>query len=272
MFKIARNRPAGRRPEPVKKTDTPIIEAVGLQKVYESGELKVNALRGVDLSVSPGEMLAIMGPSGCGKTTLLNSLSGLDDISSGEVLISGEPMSSLSDRKRTRFRAEKMGFIFQSYNLMPVLTATENVELPLLVAGVGPKEAHNKALAALEVVNLADQAKKRPAELSGGQQQRVTVARSLVNEPAIVWADEPTGALDSETSKEIMDLLVRLNEEKGQTFVLVTHDAAVARRAHRTIRMRDGLIESDVPNGSPNGGPNASLNEDRGMSLDGEVV
>lgn len=272
MFKIARNRSAGRRPEPVEKTDTPIIEAVGLQKVYESGELKVNALRGVDLSVSPGEMLAIMGPSGCGKTTLLNSLSGLDDISSGEVLISGEPMSNLSDRKRTRFRAEKMGFIFQSYNLMPVLTATENVELPLLVAGVGPKEAHNKALAALEVVNLAEQAKKLPAELSGGQQQRVTVARSLVNEPAIVWADEPTGALDSETSKEIMDLLVRLNEEKGQTFVLVTHDAAVARRAHRTIRMRDGLIESDVPNGSLNGGPNANPNGDRGMSLDGEVV
>ncbi len=253
MFKIAKKGPAERiqSAETAEKNDTLIIEAVGLQKVYESGELKVNALNGVDLSVSPGEMLAIMGPSGCGKTTLLNSLSGLDDISSGEVFISGEPMSSLSDRRRTRFRAEKMGFIFQSYNLMPVLSAVENVELPLLVAGAKPKDARKKALGALAMVGILDQARKRPNEMSGGQQQRATVARSFVNEPAIVWADEPTGALDSETSKEIMDLLVRLNEEKGQTFVLVTHDAAVARRAHRTIRMRDGLIESDEINVDP---------------------
>jgi ABC-type lipoprotein export system ATPase subunit len=149
-----------------------------------------------------------------------------------------------------------MGFIFQSYNLMPVLSAVENVELPLLVAGAKPKDARKKALEALEMVGLADQAHKRPNEMSGGQQQRVTVARSFINEPAIVWADEPTGALDSETSKEIMDLLVRLNEEQEQTFVLVTHDAAVAKRAHRTIRMNDGLIESDQPNGTPTGSPN----------------
>jgi putative ABC transport system ATP-binding protein len=167
----------------------------------------------------------------------------------GEVLIGGDPISKMSDRKRTRFRAQRMGFIFQSYNLIPVLSATENIELPLLVAGVKPKAARVRAEEALEMVGLADQTKKRPAQMSGGQQQRVTVARSLVNEPDIVWADEPTGALDSETSKEIMDLLVRLNEEQHQTFVLVTHDAAVAARAHRTIRMRDGRIASDAPNG-----------------------
>jgi putative ABC transport system ATP-binding protein len=237
----------------------PIIEARELRKVYDSGKVQVEALKGVSLSVGEGEMVAIMGPSGCGKTTLLNSVSGLDDITSGEVLIAGEPIGSMSDRRRTRFRAEKMGFIFQSYNLMPVLSAVENVELPLLVAGAKPRDARRKALEALELVGLADQAKKRPNEMSGGQQQRVTVARSFVNEPTIVWADEPTGALDSETSKEIMDLLVRLNEEQGQTFVLVTHDAAVARRAHRTVKMRDGLIESDLPNGEPNGRPNGKV-------------
>lgn len=230
-------------------TEAPIIEATGLEKVYDSGKLEVRALDGVDLAVGRGEMLAVMGSSGCGKTTLLNTLSGLDDITGGEVFISGEPLSKLSDRKRTRFRAEKMGFIFQSYNLMPVLTATENVELPLLVAGVKPKDARRLALGALETVGIPEQARKRPAELSGGQQQRVTVARSLVNEPEIVFADEPTGALDSETSKEIMDLLCRLNGEKQQTFVLVTHDPSVAKRAHRTIQMRDGLIERDDKNG-----------------------
>ena len=226
-----------------------MIEATGVHKVYASGGLRVHALKGVDLGIQRGEMVAIMGPSGSGKTTLLNCLSGLDHLDGGEVLIAGDPISKMSDRKRTRFRAQRMGFIFQSYNLIPVLSAVENIELPLLVAGVKPKAARIRAEEALEMVGLADQAKKRPAEMSGGQQQRVTVARSLVNEPDIVWADEPTGALDSETSKEIMDLLVRLNEEKGQTFVLVTHDAAVAARAHRTIRMRDGRIASDVPNG-----------------------
>ena len=226
-----------------------MIEATGVQKVYASGGLRVHALRGVDLGIRRGEMVAIMGPSGSGKTTLLNCLSGLDDMDGGEVLIGGEPISKMSDRRRTRFRAQRMGFIFQSYNLIPVLSAVENIELPLLVAGVKSKAARTRANEALEMVGLADQTKKRPAQMSGGQQQRVTVARSLVNEPDIVWADEPTGALDSETSKEIMDLLVRLNEEQYQTFVLVTHDAAVAARAHRTIRMRDGRIASDAPNG-----------------------
>jgi len=225
-----------------------MIEATGVQKVYDAGGLRVRALRGVDLGVRRGEMVAIMGPSGCGKTTLLNVLSGLDDLSDGEVYVDGESIKGMSDRKRTRFRAEKMGFIFQSYNLIPVLSAIENVELPLLVAGHKPKKARRWAEDAVEMVGLADQAKKRPAEMSGGQQQRITVARSLVNNPAIVWADEPTGALDSETSSGIMDLLVRLNESEQQTFVLVTHDAAVAARAHRTIRMRDGRITSDEQN------------------------
>jgi ABC-type lipoprotein export system ATPase subunit len=225
-----------------------MIEATGVQKVYDAGGLRVRALRGVDLGVRRGEMVAIMGPSGCGKTTLLNVLSGLDDLSDGEVYVDGESIKGMSDRRRTRFRAEKMGFIFQSYNLIPVLSAIENVELPLLVAGHKPKKARRWAEDAVEMVGLADQAKKRPAEMSGGQQQRITVARSLVNNPAIVWADEPTGALDSETSGGIMDLLVRLNKSEQQTFVLVTHDAAVAARAHRTIRMRDGRITSDEQN------------------------
>ena len=235
--------------------DGRIIEAAGVHKIYDTGEVRVHALRGVDLGIEQGEMVAIMGPSGCGKTTLLNCLSGLDDMDAGEVYIAGEPLSGMSDRRRTSFRAEKMGFIFQSYNLIPVLSAAENVELPLLVSGDKPKVARKRALEALEMVGLGEKARQRPAELSGGQQQRVTVARSLVNRPAIVWADEPTGALDSETSREIMDLLVRLNEEQHQTFVLVTHDPAVAARAHRTIHMRDGLISSDTPNGS--NGPDA---------------
>jgi putative ABC transport system ATP-binding protein len=226
-----------------------MVEARSVEKEYAAGEVRVRALRGVDLSIPRGEMLAVMGPSGCGKTTLLNCLSGLDEFDSGEVLIGGEYISGMSDRRRTRFRAERMGFIFQTYNLIPVLSAVENVELPLLVAGIRPEEAHRRATAALEMVGVPEQAGKRPNEMSGGQQQRVTVARSLVNDPAIVWADEPTGALDSETSGEIVDLLVRLNREQGHTFVLVTHDASVAARAHRTIRMRDGLIEGDEPNG-----------------------
>ena len=230
-------------------TGETMVEARRVEKTYVAGETRVRALRGVDLSIPRAEMIAIIGPSGCGKTTLLNCLSGLDEFDEGEVFVGGESISGMPDRKRTRLRAEKMGFIFQTYNLIPVLSGVENVELPLLVAGVRPKEARGRALGALEMVGLADQADKRPNEMSGGQQQRVTVARSLVNNPAIVWADEPTGALDSETSKEIMDLICHLNEEQGQTFVLVTHDASVAQRAHRIVRMRDGEIVGDEPIG-----------------------
>lgn len=234
--------------------DQIMVEAEGLEKTYTAGDVTVHALRGVDLSIPRGEMVAVMGPSGCGKTTLLNCLSGLDEFDGGEILVGGESISMMSDRKRTRFRAQKMGFIFQTYNLIPVLSGVENVELPLLVAGAKPKDARQRATIALETVGIAEQAHKRPNEMSGGQQQRVTVARSLVNEPAIVWADEPTGALDSETSAEIMDLLVRLNREEGQTFVLVTHDISVARRAHRIVRMRDGSIEGDETNGGGRNG------------------
>jgi len=229
----------------LKSASNTMVEAHDLDKTYTAGGAMVHALRGVDLSISRGEMLAVMGPSGCGKTTLLNCLSGLDEFDGGEVFVAGESISGMSERRRTRFRAERMGFIFQTYNLIPVLSGVENVELPLLVAGARPKEARERALSAMDMVGLADQANKPPNEMSGGQQQRVTVARSLVNEPAIVWADEPTGALDSETSKEIVNLLVVLNREQGYTFVLVTHDATVARRAHRIVRMRDGLVEGD---------------------------
>ncbi|MBI2872629.1 MAG: ABC transporter ATP-binding protein [Chloroflexi bacterium] len=225
-----------------------IIQAAGIHKTYETGKVTVQALRGVDLRIRRGEMVAIMGPSGCGKTTLLNVLSGLDDITQGEVIIEGAPLHKMSDKARTRFRAEKMGFVFQAFNLLPVLSAVENVELPLLVAAVNPGVARRRAQEALALVGLADQTAKRPAEMSGGQQQRVTIARALVNIPAIVWADEPTGNLDSETSASVMDLLGRLNNEQGQTFVIVTHDPAVAQRADRIVRMRDGLIESDAPN------------------------
>ncbi|MGH3106573.1 MAG: ABC transporter ATP-binding protein [Rubrobacteraceae bacterium] len=228
---------------------TAMVEARNVDKTYAANGVRVHALRDVDLRIDRGEMVAVMGPSGSGKTTLLNCLSGLDEFDGGEVFVGGESISGMSDRKRTRFRAQKMGFIFQTYNLIPVLSAVENVELPLLVAGARPREARRRAMSVLETVGVPEQAHKRPNEMSGGQQQRVTVARALVNTPAIVWADEPTGALDSETSAEIVDLLVRLNKEQGQTFVLVTHDASVARRAHRIVRMRDGRIEGDGPTG-----------------------
>ena len=227
-----------------------IIQAAGVRKIYDTGKVKVDALRGIDLSILRGEMVAVMGPSGCGKTTLLNVLSGLDDLTGGQVVIDAAPIHTMSDRKRTRYRAEKMGFIFQSFNLLPVLSAVENVELPLLMAGVKPGNARRRAQEALALVGLTGEARKLPAEMSGGQQQRVTVARALANEPAIVWADEPTGALDSETSGEVMNLLCQLNKEKSQTFVLVTHDIAVGRRADRILRMADGeIVEELVPGG-----------------------
>ena len=226
--------------------EEPIIKANSVHKVYDTGKVKVHALRGVDLSIRRGEMVAIMGPSGCGKTTLLNVLSGIDDATGGQVVIDGASIHEMSDRARTRYRAEKMGFVFQAFNLLPVLSAEENVELPLLVARVKPIVARRRAQEALALVGLAGEDHKRPMEMSGGQQQRVTVARALVNEPAIVWADEPTGNLDSETSAEVMDLLCRLNKEKVQTFVIVTHDLAVGRRGDRILRMADGEIVEEL--------------------------
>jgi ABC-type lipoprotein export system ATPase subunit len=221
---------------------TPIVEAQKLVKTYETGAVKVNALKGVDLAVERGEMVAIMGPSGCGKTTLLNCLSGLDSIDGGDVRIEDVSLAEMSDRERTDYRAAHMGFVFQFYNLMPVLTAVENVELPLLVARVRAKEAREKALDALELVGLRARAGHVPDELSGGERQRTTIARALVNDPAIVWADEPTGDLDSENAAEITDLTRHLNRERGLTFLLVTHDITVGRKADRIVRMLDGTV------------------------------
>lgn len=222
-----------------------IIQAQNVTKIYRTGLFHVEALSSINLEVSEGEMVAIMGQSGCGKTTLLNCLSGLDTIDEGDIFIRGENLRDLSDNERTTYRAKHMGFIFQDFNLLPVLTAVENVELPMLVSKVPTRKARERALEMLELVGLTDRAHHRPAELSGGQRQRVTIARALTNDPAIVWADEPTGNLDSETALEIVDLLCRLNQENGQTFVLVTHAMEVGKRANRVITMRDGrIIES----------------------------
>ena len=225
-----------------------IISAQGVVKTYDTGSNTVQALKGIGFEVRRGEMVGVMGPSGCGKTTLLNCLSGLDNVDEGVVLIEGEDIARLGDKKRTAYRAKRMGFIFQVYNLLPVLTAVENVELPLLVGDEKPSTARQMAKDALDRVGLLDWADHRPAELSGGQRQRVTIARSLVNNPAIVWADEPTGALDSAAATEIMDLLKELNASQDLTIVLVTHDPGVGTMCDRIVRMRDGeIVGEDVP-------------------------
>lgn len=230
-------------PDPT--TAEPIIDVQEVTKTYDTGAVKVEALRGVSFRVAPGEMVAIMGPSGCGKTTLLNCMSGIDDPTTGSVHIEGTDLGTLDDDTKTSYRARRMGFIFQFYNLLPVLSSVENVELPLLVSGTRPAEARSRALASLERLHLEDWQTHRPTQLSGGQRQRVTIARALVNDPAIVWADEPTGDLDSHTADEIMELMQALNREHGQTFVIVTHDPGVAARCHRTVHMRDGLIDRE---------------------------
>ncbi|HEV8190952.1 MAG TPA: ABC transporter ATP-binding protein [Ktedonobacterales bacterium] len=230
------------RPERRVKPGDAIVVAQGISKTYRAHGLEVPALQDVDLTVARGEMVAVMGPSGCGKTTLLNCLAGLDTVDAGMVEIASTDLAALSDARRTDFRARTMGFVFQSFNLLPVLTAVENVELPLLVLRVKPSVARRKARELLDAVGLSRRERHRPAELSGGQRQRVTVARALVNDPAIVWADEPTGNLDSEAADEVMALLTALNQTRDQTFVIVTHAPDIAARTHRTIRMRDGRI------------------------------
>lgn len=222
----------------------PLLSARGVDKTYRTGTVEVDALQGIDLDIEAGELLTVMGPSGNGKTTLLNCLSGLDDIDGGTVEISGSEIHTMSDRARTAHRAENMGFIFQSYNLIPVLTATENVELPLLVNGVARTEARDRAVAMLERVGLGPRIGFRPNELSGGEQQRVTIARALVAEPTIVWADEPTGNLDSETAADIIDL-IRDVHDKGQTIVMVTHDEEIGNIGDRLIQMHSGSITYD---------------------------
>ena len=225
--------------------DDAIVRATGIHKTYDTGKVQVNALRGVDLTVRRGEMVAIMGPSGCGKTTMLNCLSGLDDVDSGQVVIDGVVLHDLPDDDRSDYRARNMGFVFQLYNLLPVLTSVENVEMPLLLSGTGATEARRRSLDMLERVGLDDRATHLPGELSGGQRQRVTIARALINQPSIIWADEPTGDLDSETTNEIMELIIELNRANQQSFILVTHSEEVGRMAHRIVRMRDGSIAND---------------------------
>jgi ABC-type lipoprotein export system ATPase subunit len=219
-----------------------MISAHGVHKTFRNGNIEVHALRGVDLTVDAGEMVAVMGPSGCGKTTLLNCLSGLDDFDAGEITIEGANLRRMNDRTRTKYRAERMGFVFQTYNLLPVITAVENVELPLLVSGIRPAEARKRAEEALRQVGLGERMGHRPAELSGGQRQRVTIARALVNNPAIVWADEPTGNLDSKAATDILTLMRDLNRQRGQTLVIVTHDPGIGDLCDRIVRMQDGLI------------------------------
>jgi len=219
-----------------------VISTENLHKFYGSRDQKVHALRGIDLSIEEGEIVGVMGPSGCGKTTLLNCLSGLDSFDEGNISIQGNTLTDLNDNQLSELRAKKMGFVFQTYNLLPVLSAIENVELPLLVSGYSAKEARIKALEKLNEVELEDWQSHLPGELSGGQRQRVTLARALVNDPAIVWADEPTGNLDSENEKLIMDLLIKLNNDNNQTFVIVTHSEYVGGRANRIIQMKDGEI------------------------------
>ncbi len=202
-----------------------IIQAKQVRKIYRSGQLRVEALSNIDLGVESGEMVAIMGPS-----------------DEGDIFIQGENLHDLSDNERTTYRARHMGFIFQDFNLLPMLSAVENVELPMLVSRVPSRKARLRSLEMLDRVGLVDRARHRPAELSGGQRQRVTIARALTNNPAIIWADEPTGNLDSESANDVMDLLCRFNREFGQTLVVVTHALEVGQRANRIIRMQDGSI------------------------------
>lgn len=225
-------------------TAAPLLSATGVRKIYRTGAESVDALKGIDLHVGAGEFVAVMGASGSGKTTLLNCLSGLDDIDEGAVVIGGEDIHRMSDARRTKHRASTMGFIFQAFNLIPVFTSVENVELPLLLAGRPAKEARAAAIETLDRVALSHRLNHRPTELSGGEQQRVTVARALAGRPSVVWADEPTGNLDSETAAQVMGLLGELHDE-GLTLLLVTHDAGIGASAERRITMRDGRIVVD---------------------------
>jgi putative ABC transport system ATP-binding protein len=223
-------------------TDEIVVLGEDVWKIYGSGETQVTALHSVSVAIRRGEMVAVMGPSGSGKTTFLNCLSGLDAISKGRVELEGQDIHAMDDRAKSAFRAKRTGFVFQSYNLLPVLTAVENVEMPLLVSGVPVREARKRAQAMLEDLGLGDRATHRPSELSGGQQQRVSIARALVSHPAIVWADEPTGNLDEESAAQVTGILRRLNHDLQQTIVVVTHSPDMAALCDRTLQMHDGHV------------------------------
>lgn len=220
-----------------------IVQAVDLHKIYNK-ELpnEVRAVDGINLEIEKGEVVAIMGPSGSGKTTLMNCLSGIDEATEGQIFIAGQDIQKMKDRKKTAYRAKNMGFIFQTFNLIPVLTALENVEMPLLISGMSQKKAKKLAIEMLEVVGLKDRIDHKPNELSGGQRQRVTIARALVHKPSVIWADEPTGNLDRKTAFEVFDLILDLNKKYDITVVVVTHDEEIAEKTERIVKMESGKI------------------------------
>lgn len=224
----------------------PVVETRTIERVYRLGKQEVHALNGITLSVEPGEFIAIMGRSGSGKSTLLNVLGCLDRPSKGQVFLDGREVGQLPERLLPKVRREKVGFVFQQFNLIPTLTALENVVLPMKYARVPMGQARRRAVEMLEAVEMGERLSHRPLELSGGEQQRVAIARALVNRPAIVLADEPTGELDTQTAMTIVQLMKRLNESAGQTFLIVTHDSMVAEQARRTILLKDGRIEMDT--------------------------
>jgi len=224
---------------------TSVLETRNVKRTYQMGSVTVSALRGVSLEIEEGDFVAILGPSGSGKSTLLHVLGGLDRPDEGEVLIDGTSLYTLNDNKRADVRLRKIGFVFQFFNLLPRLTALRNVELPLTLADVTEQESVKKAKELLQIVGLGDRVTHRPTELSGGEQQRVAIARALINDPKIVLADEPTGNLDTSTGGEIVHLMQRLNKEKGQTFVVVTHDLGVAENADRILLLKDGIIQGE---------------------------
>jgi putative ABC transport system ATP-binding protein len=226
----------------------PIVEAVELKKTYMLGKIPVQALRGVNLKVESGDFLAILGPSGSGKSTMLNLIGALDKPTAGTLLIDGVDVSTLNDNQLSDLR-RRVGFVFQFFNLISRFTARDNVELSLSISGVGKSERKKRAEELLETVGLKDRINHKPTELSGGQQQRVAIARALANNPRFLLMDEPTGNIDSKTASEIMRLVKKLNEEKGVTIIMVTHDQHLAREAKRTVQMFDGVITSDIVNG-----------------------
>ena len=225
---------------------TPIIATENVRKTYQDNDVEVQAVRGVDLTISSGEFTAIVGPSGSGKTTFLNIISGLDTPTSGKVRLNGRPLSEIKGSELSDFRRDHIGFIFQAYNLIPVLTVEENVEYIMLLQGVARAERHKRVMAILEDVGLQGVARRLPAKLSGGQQQRVAIARAMVSNPDLILADEPTANLDSKTGSELLDMMKELNEKKGMTFLFSTHDEMIMKRARRVITLKDGIVAADV--------------------------